>query len=92
MYVLRVVRLGLPLVDVSARALVEACLFHGIFGFVLGLARWAPMLGKLFPARWGLGRAFALAKVMQMVGPKILLGFHSFMDLPLYMGLASPLL
>ena len=50
------------------------------------------LLGKPFPAKWGLRTAFALAKVMQMVGPKILLGFHSFMDFPLYMGLASPLL
>ena len=30
---LRVVRLGLPLVDVSADALAEAALFHAIVGF-----------------------------------------------------------
>lgn len=34
-YVLRVVRLGLPLLDVPAGALVEACLLRGIVGFCL---------------------------------------------------------
>jgi hypothetical protein len=49
-YVLRVLRLGLPLVDVSAGALAEAALFLAIVG--LAYTQWESMLGNCFLARW----------------------------------------